>query len=74
MRLVTLEKSKYKGVYLGYKVSGKDRNLPWSAQLTSNGSKWHSKYFLTEREAAIAYDKRLIELGKPPVNILKAKV
>lgn len=30
-------------------------------------------YFATEREAAIAYDKHLISIGKKPVNILKPK-
>lgn len=34
--------------------------------------KW-AKYFNNEREAAIAVDKKLIEKGKEPVNILKRK-
>lgn len=33
--------------------------------------RWKSNYLKTEREAALAYDKKMIELGKPPVNILK---
>jgi len=34
--------------------------------------KW-TKYFDNEREAAIAVDKKLLEKGKEPVNILKRK-
>jgi len=30
-----------------------------------------SKYYKTERQAAIAVDMKLIEMGKPPRNILK---
>ena len=36
------------------------------------GLHWQAR-FITEREAAIAVDKKRIELGLEPVNILKRK-
>ena len=40
--------------------------------MTTNIPLW-TKYNKTERQAAIEYDKKLIELGKNPVNILIRK-
>ena len=54
---------KYKGVYL-YKLRGK---IKYKA---GSGSMLHG-FFETEREAAVYYDKQLINKGKEPVNILK---
>ena len=51
----------------------KSNNKPWEAYGRSNGEhgrQWRSRW-KTEREAAIAYDKKMIELGRPPVNKLK---
>lgn len=57
--------SKYKLVYL-FLNKGKE---VWTASI---GTKYgrNMKYFKTEREAALAVDKYLIEMGKNPVNIL----
>lgn len=66
--------SKYKGVSFRAKAGGRTAKKPWVAKCTlKDGSRWVSPYRETEREAAIDYDKKLIEQGKPPVNILKPK-
>lgn len=62
--------AKYQGTtdykyVLGYKIKEKEFFKARIARF-----KW-SKYFLNKREAAIAVDKKLIEKGKEPVNILK---
>ena len=59
-------KSKYEG------VSWQTRNdeIIFIARKTYKGINWR-KFCQTEKEAAKAYDIRLIELGLPPVNILK---
>lgn len=67
--------SKYKGVtFLDYNPSkGKTAKMVWQAQyVMPNGKLWSSRHE-TEREAALAYDKKMLELGKEPVNILKRK-
>lgn len=52
----------------------KEYCIVWEAILpasqTFTGYKW-SKMFDTERDAALAVDRKLISLGKKPVNILK---
>jgi hypothetical protein len=58
-------KSKYKYVSLEWDSTGKER---WTICIYGN-----RKPFDTEREAAIAVDKKLIEKGKKPVNILVPK-
>ena len=63
--------SKYKGVSLFKKKGGKDIEN-WAAQGSHKGVRW-MKTFRTEREAAIGYDMKMIQLGKEPVNILKRK-
>lgn len=63
-------KSKYKGVYYTKNRSSSNAKDVWKAALTYNNVMWQNGY-PTEREAAIAYDKKLIELGQEPVNILK---
>ena len=63
MSAFVIKKSKYKGVSL-QKIDGKYEF--WVAHMF----KW-IKYCYSEREAAMEYDKKLIELGKKPVNILK---
>ena len=63
-------KSKYKGVHLNKKYSGFKRL--WAARYNGGEYRW-TKCCMTEREAALAYDIKMIELGKEPVNILKQK-
>ena len=41
--------------------------------MLSNGKKWNGIYRLTDREAALDYDKKMLEIGKIPVNILVKK-
>jgi hypothetical protein len=62
----------YKGVM--YARKGRwDKKYTWFAVCVIRGIvNWRSVHE-TEREAAIAYDKKMIELGKEPVNILKRK-
>lgn len=62
--------SMYKGVTKRKKKSSGDNRI-WQAHLLlEDGKNWNS-YHEEERAAAIAYDRKLLELGKPPVNILK---
>ncbi len=56
---------KYKYVYLFETKEGEER---WGVMVVGN-----SKYYDTEREAALSVDKRLINKGKEPVNILVRK-
>jgi hypothetical protein len=61
------EEPKYKGV--SKSVRGK-RYVTWIARHQHNGEKW-TVTMNTQRDAALAYDKRLIQLGMQPVNILR---
>jgi len=71
--------SNYIGVFKTKSVQGTSsfikytNNKPWRAQIIKKGKKWQRCYE-TEREAAMAYDLKLIELGYPPVNILRQKL
>ena len=48
---------------------------PWTASLKHNGVKWYSRAFATEREAALAWDRRVLELGLDrELNILRRKL
>lgn len=72
-------KSQYKGVIFDTsKHHGRDRlENKWVARCKVFGQQnkgGRSSRHATEREAAIAYDKMLIELGRKPVNILKPKL
>ena len=61
--------SKYKGVS---KVLNSGKYVKWMTQYYTGTSRW-MKFCDTEREAAIAYDMKMIEKGKEPVNILVRK-
>ncbi len=61
-------KTQYKGVA----EETKDGKTFFIARKTHKGIRW-MKICETEKEAAKAYDIRLIELGLQPVNILKPK-
>ena len=63
--------SKYRGVTKRRKVSSNHDKI-WEASHQYKKERWTGR-FMTEREAAIAYDRRCIELGLEPVNILKRK-
>ena len=67
-------KSKYKSKYKGVVFSNTNRSYTnkWVAQYFAGEYRW-AKCCMTEREAALAYDIKMIELGKEPVNILKQK-
>lgn len=65
--------NKYKHVYCIPGPPGENRNKIWCARLKAPNGRISSKFFDTEREAAIAADVKLIELGKQPVNVLKRK-
>lgn len=69
---------KYKGILKVTKDRTNRKIDPpkYKAQLSNKGlldSKWNGPIRDTEREAAIDYDKKLISLGRDPVNILKPK-
>lgn len=49
-----------------------DGKTMWRGMFYKNGSR-NGKSFETEREAAIYVDKKLLEQGKEPVNILVRK-
>lgn len=61
------EEPRYKGVC---KVVKQKRYVYWNARHTYEGEKWQVT-MKTQRDAALAYDKRLISLGLEPVNILR---
>ena len=60
---------KYKGVYQFKNLGVYTR---WCAIGTVNGRKFNIPSD-SERDAALKYDKKMIEIGKEPVNILKRK-
>lgn len=62
-------KTEYKGVYITTR-NGKDKVIYLCLNIKN---KQYRGYFDTLKEAAIAVDKRLIENGMPPVNILVKK-
>jgi len=64
-----IQDSKYKGVS---KVRRSGRYEYWMAQYRKDNHRWQ-KYCNSERDAAIAFDKKMIEIGKEPVNILVRK-
>mgnify|MGYP003402309599 CR=1 FL=1 len=73
-------KSKYYGVYHSIQRTGNKSAIvskskkPWKAQLTIDNVSNNLGSYATEKEAAIAVDKRLIQLGKlDKLNILKPK-
>ncbi len=66
MKQTGRSKSKlYKGVY--WRVTGGKYKF-WFAAGSING-KHFAIYAKSEREAALKYDKKMIENGKDPVNI-----
>ena len=70
-----MKSEKYKGVHFDNSTDVRFKNFKkkWKAALTVRGIVWQC-YYLTEREAALGYDLRLIRFKKEPVNILKRKI
>jgi len=64
--------SNYKYVRFVAKKHGKPFNK-WEAQVYINQGNQSKSYHDEERDAALAVDKKLISLGRDPVNILKPK-
>lgn len=68
----------YKGVFSGevYLMSSGQScsGIKFGAQIMRKGINYRSILYDSEREAALWYDKKLIEFGEQPVNILKPKV
>lgn len=62
-----LVNSDYVGVFNTHSKKGS-----WRAEMIINGCEWRC-YYDTEKEAAKAYDLKLIEIREEPVNILKRK-
>lgn len=62
-----INKSKYKGVT---QIIEQGKYIYWRTSGSINGRRFTGIYD-TEKEAAIQYDKKMIENGKEPVNILK---
>lgn len=72
--------SQYYGVCKISSPSGGKQNIdnilkkPWQAMIKVNGKSTKLGMFQTERAAAVAVDKRLIDIGKvDKLNILKLK-
>ncbi len=70
-----MKSENYKGVDFADPKHPRFKNIKkrWVAQLQYRGVRWRCHY-LTEREAAIGYDMRLIRYGLEPINILKKVV
>lgn len=64
--------SNYKGVSFIAKKGGKTYSK-WQAQVYVSQGVQSKSYHDEERDAALAVDKKLISIGKDPVNILKRK-
>ena len=64
-----IKSDKYRGVFC-FKSLGKFTT--WKAMGSANGRKF-TIMAESERDAALKFDKKRIELGKEPVNILKRK-
>lgn len=67
-----MTKSKYKYVYWNESYKAKRYGKQWQAYYKNEGRNF-TRYFKTDREAAIAIDKYFLSIGKEPVNILKRK-
>ena len=66
---IKIGESKYQGVSK-VRINGKQERWQMSKRIKG---KEHRHKFKTEKEAAFAYDKLLIENGMSPVNILNPK-
>jgi|ERR1044072_1874078 hypothetical protein len=67
---VSRKETTFTGVYFRYKSGGMK---PWQALMVVAGQHISLGYFDTDRLAAIAYDKKAIQLGRP-TNILKPRL
>ena len=66
---------KYKGVYSQEIIKTSAGQAFWGlhfrSQIQIKGTLYHSKFYKTEREAAVWYDKTLIDHGMEPIHIFK---
>lgn len=72
--IIPTPKSKFKGVSCHF--TNKTRITTWRMTINHEGRKASMHFDFTpegERNAAIAYDRKRLELGKDPVNILKKR-
>lgn len=65
--------SQYKYVSFNKTITHGRKVERWRAALNVSAGQVWACFKTTEREAALAVDKKLIELGREPVNILKPK-
>jgi hypothetical protein len=76
---MTSKSSQYYGVTKTSQTGSKSRlkeaeNNPWQAAIWLNKTTVHLGRYATEKEAAIAVDKKIIDLNlDKPLNILKRK-
>ncbi len=66
-------KTEYKNVYSLRSNWGGGNIFSYSIQINKHIIKSASKQYATAKEAALALDKKLIELGYEPINILVKK-
>ena len=72
MKPIIIQKSKYKYVsFVKVPIEG-GMEQKWIGKISKKGILW-TKFFATEKEAAIGVDMMLIKRGKEPVNILTRK-
>ena len=71
MNKKTISSEKYSGVYYVEALESGKKTTGWYAKIESDGARYGLGYFDSEREAAIAIDKKLISLGKQPKHIFK---
>ena len=74
-----MKASKYKNVYDNsmHRPNGHLTEYKWMAKIFASktpSGKQFTKSYKTEIEAALAIDRKLISMGKEPVNILKPKL
>ncbi len=65
------KKNYAKNKYFGVAYHPPNKSNPYEARFTFNGIKYKLGYFLTENEAALAYNAKITELGLPETMLNK---